>query len=697
MAVVKDTGEIGTVAELRQAFAGGISAGSAAAFLAALDAGLGWEDATTAVSAGLAVRYAPDQSPPPNIRRASFSLSAILGALVAYVLLRPVLGSGHELTVAALASSLHLVIGCGVWEPVIQFLGLDPIYAGAAIRAAGGVQVTGFAVAGPIGAALHAVIPAVFLARDHVASGAGVSMVATPGAPALGRGLAEFGADVIWLVIGLWLFWSWRRRRWPIALIGLLIQAQIGVNHLLGARIALANLDASGLPFAIQVAVPNGGWFTTGLASLPNGVATTVMGASVLVLGYVGAGLVLAFLSAPGRLRRRSIQQRLDPQRTGLTRRTIAVAGPIVALVTACSPIGALALGSSNWQPVSERTGLDTRSVPRLAGGRRHSLRLSGATPVSIVHQSDGSWRYVVDGTPDAIRGVGYNPWYATLPTTQRRPLYERDFSAMHQLGINTIEGWFEGQFDSVTLDAAARNGLGVLMPFELNQDWDYTDAAVRAGILDRVSAYVEEYRDHPAVRMWAPGNENLHRILYAHWLSQANVPAARAKAQAIADFLPVLVDRIHELDPNHPVVYRDAEDVYLPWVTHAFEQSGDDRPWLVYGANVYSTQRLDDIISNWPTQWPGRPLLISEFAPGGVGPGGRPVGFEQQWQAIRSRPDVVLGGIAYTWASNGPEDLDRVFGLVDANAVPTDGALAALSGAYLADGGVTAVSPTDQ
>ncbi len=63
----------------------------------------------------------------------------------------------------------------------------------------------------------------------------------------------------------------------------------------------------------------------------------------------------------------------------------------------------------------------------------------------------------------------------------------------------------------------------------------------------------------------------------------------------------------------------------------------------------------------------------------------------------IRSRPDVVLGGLAYTWATNGPEDLDRVFGLVDPNGVPTDGALAALSSAYLADGGLVADTPTGQ
>src|SRR5438045_9287372 len=140
------------------------------------------------------------------------------------------------------------------------------------------------------------------------------------------------------------------------------------------------------------------------------------------------------------------------------------------------------------------------------------------------------------------IRGVGYNPWYASLSAAQRSSVYERDFSDMRRLGINTIEGWFDNQFDGVTLDAAARNGIGVMMPFELNQDWDYTDPAVQAGILDRVSAYVETYQHHSAVRMWEPGNENLHRVLYAHWVSQANVPAARAKAEASAAFLPILV-----------------------------------------------------------------------------------------------------------------------------------------------------------
>jgi beta-galactosidase/beta-glucuronidase len=303
---------------------------------------------------------------------------------------------------------------------------------------------------------------------------------------------------------------------------------------------------------------------------------------------------------------------------------------------------------------------------------------------VTIEQTPDNSWQYVVDGQPTVIRGVGYNPQYAGLPSADRQQLYQRDFSAMRRLGFNTIEGWFEPQFDSVTLDAAAHNHIGVLMPFELNQDWPYEDPNVQQSILDHVSAYVQKYKDYPAVRMWAPGNEDMHRILYPHLVSKQNDPQASARAAAFAAFLPVLVDRIHELDPNHPVVYRDAEDVYLSQLKSTFEATGVQRPWLVYGANIYSLSRLQEIIARWPSQWIGGPLIISEFAPSGANRADRPTGYQQNWSVIRSRPDVVLGGLAYTWATNGPEELDRVFGLVDSDGAPTDGSLAALSAAWL-------------
>ena len=147
-----------------------------------------------------------------------------------------------------------------------------------------------------------------------------------------------------------------------------------------------------------------------------------------------------------------------------------------------------------------------------------------------------------------------------------------------------------------------------------------------------------------------------------------------------------MLVDRIHALDPDHPVLYRDAEDVYLPTPQRRFRADGVATAVVGIRRERVLAARLQQIVAAWPSQWLGGPLVISEFAPGGVGPAERAVGFEQDWAIIRSRPDVVLGGLAYTWATNGPEQLDRVFGLVDAQAIPTDGALAALSASYLAD-----------
>jgi hypothetical protein len=674
--------------------AAGITPATAAILLQARATGLDWELASTAVSEGLTARAGQPTADDVPMARRRIAWRPMLLTLAAYILLRPVLGFGHEVAVAGVAWLAHALVGTGSWSALIGALGLDPIYAGAAIRALGGVDVVGLAVADPLGAWLHSLLPSIFVAPDQVAPGAGVSMVAAVGTPALGRGLAALGADVVWLAVGLALFWRWRERRWPIALLGLLLQAQIGINHFFGAPINLREVEATGLPFALALALPSlsrDAWFTVALGRQPQVVQDLIVGGTLLLVGYAAAlALVVPARAAWRRFLRWRVGSHADrPRSTVRPSRSLATIGATAAVLVAISPIGALAFGQSNWHAGDGR-GLGHR--PRSPGALAH-MRAALADPAtlgpSIVHlerDPNGVWRYLVNGEPTIMRGVGYNPQYLKLDQAERERLYQRDFSAMRRTGVNTIEGWFEQQFDSVTLDAAARNGVGVIMPFEINQDWDLTNVNVRQSILDHVSAMVEKYRDHPAVRMWAPGNENLHRILYPRWVSQEGDPAARARADAFAAFLPVLVDRIHELDPDHPVIYRDAEDVYLARLKSAFEATGVERPWLVYGANVYSPNRLQEVIARWPAQWIGGPLVISEYAPGGAGPTDRPLGFQQDWAIIRSRPDLVLGGLAYTWSTNGPEELDRVFGLVDADGKATDGALAALSNAYLSD-----------
>jgi hypothetical protein len=47
----------------------------------------------------------------------------------------------------------------------------------------------------------------------------------------------------------------------------------------------------------------------------------------------------------------------------------------------------------------------------------------------------------------------------------------------------------------------------------------------------------------------------------------------------------------------------------------------------------------------------------------------------------------MVLGGLAYVWTTEGPEPVDRDFGLTNANGVPVDDSLNQLARAFLADG----------
>ena len=102
-----------------------------------------------------------------------------------------------------------------------------------------------------------AALPALFLDPEHALDGAGASMVAAPGAPRSDARLGEgFGANVLWLLGGMWLFWHWRHRNFAVALLGLMVQAQIAVNHLLDAQVSLRDVDASGFPDALGARRP---------------------------------------------------------------------------------------------------------------------------------------------------------------------------------------------------------------------------------------------------------------------------------------------------------------------------------------------------------------------------------------------------------------------------------------------------------
>ncbi|MCL5960576.1 MAG: hypothetical protein M1358_14945 [Chloroflexi bacterium] len=296
----------------------------------------------------------------------------------------------------------------------------------------------------------------------------------------------------------------------------------------------------------------------------------------------------------------------------------------------------------------------------------------AGPSRVKVERKSDGSFVYLVDGKPQFLVGMGYNAIYRYLSPGERASRYHADFSKMQAAGINTILGWDadkgyeQDKFDALTLDKAREYGLGVVMPFYLPPEGDYEDASFREELKANLVAKVETYRNHPAIRMWGVGNEVMDGIVFS------------GQMEVFGQFYLELADAVHAVDPDHPVIYREAEEGYLPYLTWYHPEDGIGRPWLLYGMNAY-TLRLESILTDWASSGDEMPLFITEFAPLGWSPADRPAGYLRMWDMIRAHPGYVLGGAPYVWTTEGPEPVDRIFGLVDADGEPADRSLEGL------------------
>lgn len=297
----------------------------------------------------------------------------------------------------------------------------------------------------------------------------------------------------------------------------------------------------------------------------------------------------------------------------------------------------------------------------------RKALALApGPSLVATPELPDGTYRYLVNGQPSLMIGMGYNPIYRNLSNAQRAARYDRDFAMLCRVGVNTVVGWDadkgydQDKFDEVTLNAAARHDLGVLMPFYLPATGNYLDSAFLNQLLEGAKAKVLRFRDHPALRLWGVGNEVLD-----------DMPDPAMAEPFLAFYIP-LVDAMHALDPNHPIIYRAAEDTHIALMAEAAARDGRDRPWLLFGTNSYSG-RLGEIIDGWPARGYNKPLFVTEFGAEDSWPGGRAMGYRDMWRLIRAHGSFVLGGAPYAWTTAGPEPTDAKWGLLDADGRPVD------------------------
>ncbi|HSV43659.1 MAG TPA: glycoside hydrolase family 2 TIM barrel-domain containing protein, partial [Candidatus Bathyarchaeia archaeon] len=210
-----------------------------------------------------------------------------------------------------------------------------------------------------------------------------------------------------------------------------------------------------------------------------------------------------------------------------------------------------------------------------------------------------GKWQLLVNDQPFVLKGVG-------VGRAKSRD-GKVDFLAMAKdLGANMVRTWGIDQGDQFYLDQAHRYGLYVdagiwLQPAipGYKESISYvSDKKYRAKAQREALDYVRRYRDHPAVLIWNVGNE----VIY--WTPDEN------ERVAFCQFLEKLIQEIHQIDPEHPVMYTTAWTTAVPYIKK-YVPSLD-----ILGLNLYGGIELahQEVVAQLDL-----PYIVTEYGP--VGP----------------------------------------------------------------------------
>lgn len=140
-----------------------------------------------------------------------------------------------------------------------------------------------------------------------------------------------------------------------------------------------------------------------------------------------------------------------------------------------------------------------------------------------------------VDEVTFMIKGVGYAPVPICIDPTTTPPygdyfisdyshIYGRDLPLLRQMGANTIRlwGWNNEADHADFLNKAYNNGknpIYVIVTFWMDSGYEISDPDVRNTIKENFRNMVAAHKNHPAVLMWAIGNE-----LNAPWMYGDNL-----------------------------------------------------------------------------------------------------------------------------------------------------------------------------
>lgn len=201
-------------------------------------------------------------------------------------------------------------------------------------------------------------------------------------------------------------------------------------------------------------------------------------------------------------------------------------------------------------------------------------------------------WQLIVNGRPFFIRGIG-----CAVPAEEE--LLDAYFKLAKEIGANSIRRWGVEADTRFVLDKAAEYGLMVNQGIWIVSGSGFaSNLQYRSSQINIILDAVRRYNDHPSLLMWNIGNENIENL------------DKKEDKIAFCQFLNEVCEKIHQIDPNHPVVYTGIMGQSLKLLKN-FAPSLD-----IYGANAYAG--INKFRSEWKSSSINIPYLFSEYGPDG-------------------------------------------------------------------------------
>jgi hypothetical protein len=231
--------------------------------------------------------------------------------------------------------------------------------------------------------------------------------------------------------------------------------------------------------------------------------------------------------------------------------------------------------------------------------------------------------------------------------------------------------------YDENLLNVAEENGLKVMYGFWFEPEVDYLmDSAKVKKYIEQVVSVVEKYKDHPAILTWGLGNETWG--LMKHHFTQPYLTEVRLKYVKMLDYL---ANRIHQIDPTHPVITASEHANELS--CELLELRNYAPSVDIIGVNSYYLQQVGKLQKITQKIDPSRPYLFSEFGPLGYWDKDfnkynknnelvedsdyeKSYLYGYEWNNfVKQNKGYNLGGVAFCW-SDRLEGTATWFGLTD-------------------------------